>query len=538
MSKRFVENHPQQRRNLSFHRNLERLGVRCGRFLHQGKEDFAMNLYSLGSSVLVGSWLVGLGSTCAHAATYTVTTLSDSGRGSLREAIERTNRTSEDDTIIFAPRVRGTLGIKTPLPNLSGLLSIMGPRRERLNVRRIGKARYRIFTVAEKGNVLLSGMTLSNGFAPATADYYENAAGGGGVRNEGRLTMRNCVVTGNRSVSNGGGLFNIGAQLTLMDCLVTDNQSLALPLKDRYSDRPDFTASVGGGGLYNLSDRAELLVANCTFSRNVCHNKGDGGAIKNVSDATVRIVRSTLTQNKADSGGALAGYPGADMGGGGGNFDVAESLLAHNKAVSGGAIATQGTTTLTNSTVSANTATQGGGAIVTGFGKVELTNCTITGNIAPEGAGVNCILYSIFSRCIIAGNLLPSHAPGTDISFFDPSSSRNPRAKAKPRPAYVASYGGNFIGRGDAKTLAYFHEMGDRNNVSVADLKLGPLADNGGPTKTHALLSGSSAIGQGVSYDEDSTSTDQRGVLRTLGKDGTSDTGAFQTIYKSTAKTK
>ncbi|RYZ76726.1 MAG: hypothetical protein EOP06_31015 [Proteobacteria bacterium] len=169
-----------------------------------------MNLSSLPTPALMGLCLVACGTARAHAATYTVTKLSDSGRGSLREAITRANRDSHEDTIIFAPRVRGTLGIKSSLPALNSNILIMGPGPKFLTIRRTGKARYRIFTVVKEGSVLLSGLSLSNGFAPATASYYENAAGGGGVRNEGRLIMRNCVVTGNQSVSNGGGSSTAG----------------------------------------------------------------------------------------------------------------------------------------------------------------------------------------------------------------------------------------------------------------------------------------------------------------------------------------
>jgi hypothetical protein len=52
---------------------------------------------------------------------------------------------------------------------------------------------------------------------------------------------------------------------------------------------------------------------------------------------------------------------------------------------------------------------------------------------------------------------------------------------------------------------------------------LGALADNGGPTKTHALLAGSPAINKGNSFR---ATTDQRGVARPVGV--ASDIGAFE----------
>ena len=491
-----------------------------------------MKRSSLGLIAFAG--ILSLGAGNARAATLTVTTLRDSGRGSLRQVIERANRTTSADTIVFAPRLRGTLGLMSSLPILSSPVSIIGPGRDRLNVRRTGKARYRIFTVAKEGNVLLSGLTLSNGFSPVTTKYYQRTAGGGGVRNEGVLVLKDCAVTGNRAGSNGGGILNTGHQLTLMNCLVSDNQCLLT--NPEFDGGPDFQAASGGGGLYNRQDNVELLIADCTFSNNVCHNDGDGGAIKNASGAEIRIRRSTLTQNTASRGGALDSLVDSD--GGGGSFDVSESLISNNKADVGGAFCTApygGTATFTNCTLGGNRAKEGGGAISSGYGGVKLYNCTITGNISPKCAGVRTSVYSSISGCIIAGNLLPSHTPGIDFDFWGPSQSRS---RSKPASKLDPSQGGNLIGRGDAKTLAFFHGTGDRRNVSPAGLRLGPLADNGGPTKTYALLSGSPAIGKGENYSaDDDSSIDQRGVLRSQGRDGNGDIGAFQTT-KVAAKTK
>ena len=484
-----------------------------------------MKRSSLGLVAFAGALLLTAGN--ARAATLTVTTLSDSGRGSLRQAIERANRTLGADTIVFAPRLRGTLGLKSSLPSLKGSLSIIGPGRERLNVRRTGKTRHRILAVAKDGIVLLSGLTLSNGFSPITTRYYNEAGGGGGVRNEGILQMNDCAVTGNRSDGSGGGVFNIGPQLTLTNCLVTDNQCLVT--KPKFGEEVyDITFASGGGGLYNNNRDAELLISNSTFSRNVCLHNGSGGAIKNASEGKVHILRSTLTHNTAFGGGALDDI--SDNDGSGGDFEVTESLIAYNTARKGGAIRTNqysGKAILTNCTVSGNKASDTGGAIFSGHGGVELSNCTITGNVAPKGAGVWSQTASYISGCIIVGNLLPSHAPGMDI--------RTGGGGTQNRP----STGYNFIGRCDANSLALFHETGDRSNVSLTALKLGRLADNGGPTKTHALLPGSSAISKGNFYDGKHLVTDQRGVPRFQKEDGnTGDVGAFQTIYKASNKTK
>ncbi|MGH2686514.1 MAG: choice-of-anchor Q domain-containing protein, partial [Actinomycetota bacterium] len=75
----------------------------------------------------------------------------------------------------------------------------------------------------------------------------------------------------------------------------------------------------------------------------------------------------------------------------------------------------------------------------------------------------------------------------------------------------VTSLGHNIIG--DDTGCAVTPATGDQVGTGAApiDPKLGPLADNGGPTPTHALLAGSTAIDAGGS---DAAPTDQRGVPR------------------------
>ena len=71
------------------------------------------------------------------------------------------------------------------------------------------------------------------------------------------------------------------------------------------------------------------------------------------------------------------------------------------------------------------------------------------------------------------------------------------------------SNGYNLIGDGNATSA--FNQSGDQSGV--IDPKLGALADNGGPTNTHALLSGSPAIDKGKAFG---TTTDQRGETRPI----------------------
>jgi predicted outer membrane repeat protein len=173
---------------------------------------------------------------------------------------------------------------------------------------------------------------------------------------------------------------------------------------------------------------------------------------------------------------------------------VTDSTVSGNTAdYSGGGIYGDGLT-LTNSTVSGNTADYSGGGIY-GDG-LTLTNSTVSGNDANQsGAGI----YSgdaTLTHTIVAGN-------GTTTPNCNEA---------------LDSLGYNLT---DDDSCG-FTAPGD---LVVADAMLGPLADNGGPTETHALLAGSPAIDAG-SPDCPPPSTDQRGVTRPQG--AACDVGAFE----------
>lgn len=185
-------------------------------------------------------------------------------------------------------------------------------------------------------------------------------------------------------------------------------------------------------------------------------------------------------------------------------------------------------TTIQNSAISGNTAhLGGGGGVRNDGGRLTISSATITNNNAPRGLGAGVVgtglnhttLTEISSTIISANN-------STDVDFPNPIQNS------------FASGGYNVIGDGNA--LGNFEATGDRTNVS--DPGLGPLQNNGGPTFTHALLSGSPAIDQG---DSPGLSTDQRGqprphddpnIKNAPGGDG-SDTGSFESQTNSAPPT-
>lgn len=239
------------------------------------------------------------------------------------------------------------------------------------------------------------------------------------------------------------------------------------------------------------------------------NTSGDGGAIRNAE--LLLVANSTIKGNQARNGGGIVNY---------GILTVRDSTVNGNLAsAEGGGIWSDTdlngkTTRILRSTISTNTASVRGGGIRNYDGFTDISYSTITNNSAPAGAGSGISTYgdnatfTSVRNSIIAGNV------HSDVDFTE-----------QPVNSYQSDEY-NLIGSGNA--LAAFNKPGDR--TGVADPRLGPLANNGGPTWTHALLADSPAINVGNPALQNSGSQpfDQRGTpfVRVFG--GRIDIGAYE----------
>jgi hypothetical protein len=249
-----------------------------------------------------------------------------------------------------------------------------------------------------------------------------------------------------------------------------------------------------GGGIY--SDHATLTVSDCTISGN---SATSGAGIfsdgENSGSATLTVTNSTLSGNSTNNNG-------------GGIF-------------SGGVFSGSATLTINNSTFSGNSATAiisgGSGGGIYNQSALTINNSTFSGNSATNGGGgvFNTGVLSGSATLTLGSTIFKTGALGENI--FNDSGS-------------VTSLGYN-LSSDDA--AAFLNQTGDQNST---DPMLGPLQDKGGPTFTHALLTGSPAIDKGKNFS--GSTTDQRGIgfARTFdnpsipnatGGDGT-DIGAFE----------
>jgi hypothetical protein len=400
-----------------------------------------------------------------------VTNLADAGPGSLRQAIIDTPIAG---TVDFADGLSGTIPLTSAPLTINKILTIAGPGADVIRVS--GNNARQVLVIPAPFTVAIWGLAIANGNTGA------GLGSGAGISNAGALTVTGCTLSGNHA-DTGGGISNSG-NLTVTGCTLSGNSASTA-----------FNAA--GGGIYNTGN---LTVTNSTLSGN---QAGAGGGILNSGNLTV--TSSTLSGNSA----------GTQSGGGGilstgGTVTVNSSTLSGNSTSgSGGGIRVgSGNVIIDNSTFSLNTAVTGAGISHTGTGTVTLTSSTLSQNFASnQGGGIfhTGTGTVVLRDTIVARNSAP-------MSSVDVMGALN-------------SQGHNLIGNG-AGGSGY----GATDLVGTApnpiDPLLGPLEDNGGPTKTMALLAGSPAIDAG-----DNTGApdwDQRGPGYPRIVNGIIDIGAFE----------
>ncbi|MET0503213.1 MAG: VCBS repeat-containing protein [Candidatus Binatia bacterium] len=257
------------------------------------------------------------------------------------------------------------------------------------------------------------------------------------------------------------------------------------------------------GGIYNLG----TLTITDTIVRD--NNADFYGGIANGGLATLTLINSSVIGNSAR--GAAVSSGGIDNDG---TLILINTTVSGNHAgVGGGGISNSGSLTIVNSTISGNTANTDAGGIWS-FGtspSVSVFNSTIANNRSDNdlngsgvGGGVNVLAGTFnFQNTVIANNF---------------------------EGALLRDCSGTLTSNGNTLMRVVNCTVNGATPI-VANPLLGPLQNNGGPTATHALLTGSPAINAGnPSGCRDQFGAllqkDQRGLLRTVG--ARCDIGAFE----------
>src|SRR5438046_3899597 len=245
-----------------------------------------------------------------------------------------------------------------------------------------------------------------------------------------------------------------------------------------------------GGRVFFIALGETVTISGFTIRNG--HAGNAGGGIDNEDGSTVTVTNCTLSGNSAGLGGGMFN---------GGPLTIGSTTISDNSAANGGGIYNSGggTTTITNSTVSGNTAGSGGG--IFNIRMLAITSSTLSNNSASLGGGVfNNETFQIGDTILNMG------ASGANIANF----------------GTVTSLGYNLSSDNGGGVLT---SPGDQTNT---DPLLGLLQNNRGPTLTHALSPGSPAINTGDPTFTPPPSFDQRGpgFVRVVG--GRIDKGPFE----------
>lgn len=458
----------------------------------------------------------------AQASFETVSSNADSGNGSLRQVVQNATPGS---LIIFSEVLSGdTIHLTSGPISIGTTLTIYGPEDGKVHIS--GSGIQQILQIQSGADVLLRDMHLIDGKA-------SGGAKGGAIDNQGTLRLQAVHFSNNQAegtfdpllgfhASFGGALFNDGT-LYAQRCIFRNNQ-LA-----------DTSGSASGGALANLGI-ADLQY--CTFAENMASIKSGagsgtakGGAIYN--EGRIDAYGCTFDKNKASGESQLNN--GSGIGGAVltlGYFHAVASTFSGNSAIGagffggtgfGGAIFNQDTLILDQVTISGNQVAGGGllggangGGIMT-YGYATILQSTITANqtfdtssATSTGGGLE-----IRGQVELGGTILIDNKAWLGPTLYTAGSDANLGGGGS-----AISLGYNLIGINTS--LNFPPSTG--NMLNPASFQLDPLADNGGPTMTHALPIGSPAIDAG-----DITlmaSTDQRGYPSLV--NGRRDIGAFE----------
>ena len=369
---------------------------------------------------------------------------------------------------------------------------------------------FRILEIDWYGNATIDGVTITGG----------DDDDGGGILNKAQLTITNSTIEGN-AASSGGGVYCLHCQLFMSRSIVRNNSA---------------TYSGGGIRFYFYKPTGE--------TKAVGHEQTPENSYCGLGYYT-GITESSITGNSAQIGGGLS-YHGS-------SFFVEGSTISDNTAVTGGGLSNyRGSGCIDSTTFSGNTASEKGGALYNESfalkneavgpnplaipaaehdmvhhesfeipdygGFLDLSNSTIVDNSGPLGAGLYTLHvgppYPAFvGRVEPLNTIMAAQTSGVDC--------------VSENGARIISQGYNI----ESTASCGFTAGGDQQNVSAAQLNLAPLADNGGPTWTHALTPNSPAIDQG---NCPIATADQRGYPRPVNQisvpnaaDGC-DVGAFE----------
>jgi hypothetical protein len=430
----------------------------------------------LGAAVAAASPLAG-------AATFTVSSLADSGAGSLRDAIAQANTAPGADTVQFEPGLTGTIALAGEI-RISDTLSLGGPDASRIAID--GGGTTRLFKIqrasGEPITATIAGVTLKNGHADE---------GGAIFSNDDNLVVSGVALTQNSATIRGGALWVASADLTVNGSQIVGNAaptgggilfSAGMLRVDR-SLVADNTADFGAGANI-LSPAANAVITDSVFMDNAAVHTGGG------------MWASTMTSLRI-SGSAFVGNTTGQPNGGGIYFAGIGDAGAPENVIE-------------NTTFSDNRTTHQFGkasALAVAGGNMTLRNDTFAFNkVAPDlvsdGSGAAVWIAGSSASAKVESTLFAYNTDGSQNVLSDLIRDN----VSGPSQSTVDASHCSFETMPDSNTLNGTSEA----NLFATDPLLAPLTlADGGITPVHPLARTSPVIDRGSNSGD--LATDQRG---------------------------
>jgi len=418
--------------------------------------------------------------------TIVVDSSADDGRGSLRDAVTRANARPGTDRIVFA-RGLSEIVLDSGQINVTDSLVLRGPE---ANQRISANQGSRILAVTdEEAKLFLQHITLADGFTAAAGAFPPSCQSedgrGGALCSLGEVTMLHSVIRDSATTgesATGGGAFLSGVNI-LRNSVVTSNAT-----------RGD---NAQGGGVYveppitdNNGAGASLVAHDTIISNNLTEGLISAGAGA-FTNGFATLYNTVVTANRAT--GRFGN--GAGLYARGALVDRSSITDNHASGLSptAGGIGVSNDAIIQNSVISGNSSTLVGGGIYAFDSGLEVINSTITENSAPEGGGVG-----LSNEFEISSNRIQV----TDSVISANTGDTGPNLLVNRSGLGTMELGMAYSIFGDSEALISAENIGNRFTDSPM---LQPLADNGcavpagtGPDTAcvmgHAVLAGSPVI--------------------------------------------
>ncbi len=506
-------------------------------------------------------------------ATFNVTAgVADGAAGSLRAAITAANSNGQNDTINLAA---GTYVLSSALPQLSEMgKSITFQGDTAANTIVDANNTGRVFDAYWTVTATFNDLTIKNGGSTGS-----RPSGAGIQGYNSTITIDDCVIEDNIGYQGGGIAATSGGSLTITDTIIRDNNTsrfgaglylngVTVSISNSEISGNSTASGYDGGGLYMSG--GSLTLDSVAVDDNYAGQDGGGVAVSSVSLA---ITGGSITNNEAvrQGGGLYVNAPSSAVGitgltisnntagtggglyrtGGSAAITLTESTVSGNTAPStnvnlgeGGGIFTYQPLSLVRSTLSGNSAYRNGGGLWNTTSAISFSNSTVSGNSAATGGGVYLSSGNTTSSSVnstFANNSASGAGGAFYVGGFSSVAMKNTimagSTAGSGTSADLGGSGGHTINSGgynlfSLSSISSFITGTTTGNQLGVNPQIGSLANNGGPTYTHALASNSPAIDAGTSSG--APGVDQRNELRPQDGDssGTAqyDIGAYEYI--------